>query len=140
MGSYAHPSELGKPIRRRVVLVVEDEVLVRVMIADYLRDVDFAVIEAANAADALGVLASGEPVDIVFSDMAMPGPIDGATLARWIHEHHPGIPVLLTSGNDDLVQSTGFISKDAFFPKPYALEDVASSVRRILEQDGLNNV
>jgi DNA-binding NtrC family response regulator len=66
--------------------------------------------------------------------------MDGVSLARWINERHPGLPVLLTSGNSDPMQSAGFISRDAFLPKPYLLEDAAGRVRRILEQDQPSNV
>jgi len=59
-------------IRQPVVLVVEDDVLVRLTIADYLRDARYAVIEAANAVEALEVFASGVPVDVVFTDVQMP--------------------------------------------------------------------
>jgi DNA-binding NtrC family response regulator len=134
MGSYADPSKIDEPSRRRVVLVVEHEILVRITTADYLRDAGYGVIEAANAAEAIAVFGSGEPVDVVFTDIQMPGLMDGAALARWVCDHHPRTPVLLTSGNDDLVQSAEFLARDAFLPKPYLLEDVASSVRRFLEQ------
>jgi len=131
MGSYAHPSDLGQPARRRVVLVVEDEVLIRGTIADHLRDGGYAVVEAANATEALDVLASGEAVDIVFSDVQMPGRMDGVSLARFILEHHPGIPVLLTSGNP--------VPSASFIPKPYLVDDVASRIRRVLEEDRPHN-
>jgi CheY-like chemotaxis protein len=136
MGSYAHPSKIGEAIRRPVVLVVEDEILVRIPVSDYLRDAGYEVIEAANAAEAVAVFSSGEQVDIVFSDIQMPpGPMDGFALARWIGDHHPGIPVLLTSGNADPVQSAEFLARGAFLPKPYPIENVASSLGKFLEQD-----
>jgi CheY-like chemotaxis protein len=59
--------------RQRVILVVEDDILVRLTAADYLRDAGNTVIEAANAAEALDVFMSGEPVDVVFTDVQMPG-------------------------------------------------------------------
>jgi DNA-binding NtrC family response regulator len=136
MGSCADASKISEAIRRRVVLVVEDEILVRIAVADYLRDADYWVIEAANAAEAVAIFSSGEQVDIVFSDIRMPGPMDGVALARWVADHHPGVPVLLTSANAGPVRSAEFLARDAFLPKPYLLENVASSLRRCLEQEG----
>ena len=82
------------------VLVVEDEVIIRFVVADYLRDCGFQVIEAASADEAMRLLETDKiEVDIVFSDIQMPGSIDGMGLARWIRTHFPTIKVVLTSGN-----------------------------------------
>lgn len=82
------------------VLVVEDEVIIRFVVADYLRDCGFRVIEAASADEAMRLLETDKiEVDIVFSDIQMPGSIDGMGLARWIRTHFPTIKVVLTSGN-----------------------------------------
>jgi CheY-like chemotaxis protein len=131
MANYAHPSHAHEATRRRVVLVVEDEILVRLTIADYLRDAGYAVVEAANAMEAVAVFATGDPADIVFTDVQMPGAMDGLMLARWVHEHHPGIQVLVTSG--DAARSAG-LPDEAFFSKPYPLEEVASRIHSLLEE------
>jgi CheY-like chemotaxis protein len=119
--------------RRRGVLVVEDEILVRVTIADHLRGAGYTVVEAANAVEAFAVLASGAPVEIVFTDVQLGGAVDGLMLARWVHEHHPGIRVLVTSGKDDTAVSSGLIADGAFFSKPYSLEAVAARIQSLLE-------
>ena len=76
------------------VLIVEDEVLIRLVISEYLRDCGYRVIEAANADEALVVLKQEELViDIVLSDVEMPGSMDGFGLARWIREHRTGLDV-----------------------------------------------
>ena len=81
---------------QQTILVVEDEVLVRMPIAQYLRDCGYKVIEASNADEAMQVLLHQEtPVDVVFSDIEMPGTVDGFGLANWIREHRPGLNVLL---------------------------------------------
>ena len=136
MGSCSDPSAFEAAIRRRIVLVVEDEILIRTAVADHLRDAGYIVVEAASASEAIGVFQSGEPVDIVFSDIQMPGPKDGLALARWVVEHHPEVPVLLTSGNSNSLIAADFISKDAFFSKPYPLEGVASYIRQLFGRDG----
>ena len=119
--------------RRHVVLVVEDELLVRWSTADYLRCAGIAVVEAANAAEALEVFASGEPVDIVFTDVQMPGAMDGLMLVRWVHEHRPGIQVLVTSGKGDDAVCSGLVPAEAFFSKPYRHEDVATCIHSLLD-------
>ncbi len=72
--------------------------MVRMPIAEYLRDCGFHVLEAGNAHEAMAVLDSADRVDVVFSDVRMPGQMDGFALARWLRQAHPGLPVLLTSG------------------------------------------
>ena len=79
MTSCALPKP-GESEGRRVVLVVEDDVLVRVVLADSLRDAGYRVIEAANVTEALAVFESGESVDAVFTDWEMPGEMDGLAL------------------------------------------------------------
>jgi CheY-like chemotaxis protein len=133
MACSEHPSEECTATRRQAVLVVEDEILVRFTVADYLRGAGYVVVEAVDAAEALGVFASGEPVDVVFTDVQMPGPMDGLMLMRWVQEHHPGVHVLVTSGKGDAALSSGLIADGAFFSKPYALEEVASRIHSLLE-------
>jgi two-component system, response regulator PdtaR len=133
MPSFEHQPQGCAASRRRVVLIVEDEILVRLTTADYLRDAGYAVVEAADAAEALGVLASSEPVDAVFTGVQMPGAMDGLVLVRWIHDHYPAIQVLVTSGKGDAAVSSGLIADGAFFSKPYALEEVASCIHSLLE-------
>ena len=81
-----------------VVLVVENEVFIRFDVADMLRDDGFEVIEAGDAKQALDALNSGARIDLVFSDVHMPGPMNGMGLASHVLENHPGLPVILTSG------------------------------------------
>ena len=81
------------------VLVVEDEVLVRLEATDYLRNQGFRVLEAANADEAKQLLSSGERIEVLFSDVNMPGSLDGLELALWVRENQPWIEIILTSGN-----------------------------------------
>ena len=75
-----------------VVLVVEDEVLIRMVIADYLRTCGYRVIEAASADEALVILQHTEfQVDVVFSDIEMPGSMDGFALSKWLRANRPGV-------------------------------------------------
>ncbi len=85
------------PTELETVLVVEDEILVRTAIAEYLRHCGYRVVEAASADEAMTVLQeTAIQVDIVFSDIKMPGSIDGFGLSKWVREHKPGLQIILT--------------------------------------------
>ena len=71
-----------KGAMRRTILVAEDEILVRLDISDYFRSKGFSVLEVSNAEDAMRILKSGEPISLVFTDIRMPGALDGLDLAR----------------------------------------------------------
>jgi DNA-binding NtrC family response regulator len=81
---------------RATILIVEDEVLVRWAIADYLQDCGFKVLSASSAEEAIDALRQyALEIDIVFSDVRMPGPMDGFGLAAWIRKHRPEVAVIL---------------------------------------------
>lgn len=115
-----------------VVLVVEDEFLVRLAIADQLRSSGLTVVEAANATEAWLYLKSGGRADIVFSDVQMPGSMDGVEFARRVREGYPAIPFILTSGNvpeESLGEMTPFVRK------PYRFEEVKKIILEILRRN-----
>jgi len=121
--------------RPSTVLVVEDEILIRLTVADYLRECGLHVLEAANADEAVRVLEADVGIDVVFSDIQMPGSMDGFGLARWIRERHPHIRVLLTSG---LIR-TNVVAKDLceegpFVPKPYDHGQLLERLRELLRR------
>jgi CheY-like chemotaxis protein len=128
----AKKSRAEEDAHQPVVLVVEDEVLIRSAVAEYLRISGNLVVEAANAAEAISVFAAGVAIDVVFSDIQMPGTMDGLSLARWVYHHHPGIRVVLTSGNADAARATE--EAELFFPKPYRTAEVAIRIRLLLEE------
>ena len=78
-----------------VVLIVENDVLLRLVTASNLRDAGFEVIEAANPAEALRIL-DRIPVDVLFSDIDMPGNLDGLALAQWVHRSQADTRIVLT--------------------------------------------
>lgn len=116
---------------KRVILIVEDEVIIRSVVAEHLRDADFTVVEAANAAEAIAVLSTQTHIDLVFSDITMPGEMDGVSLARWIGEWRAEIPILMTSGAAVIDESSP-ISRLPFMREPYDLEDIEERIRRLL--------
>lgn len=129
---FDHPSTSDRCALdpKRVVLVVEDEILIRIAIADYLRDVGYSVIESANAQDAIEVVASRVPVDLVFTDINMPGEMDGQSLANWLLAHRPELPVILTSGASK--PPGGSTNRRRFIAKPYLAGSVEQHIRELL--------
>jgi two-component system, response regulator PdtaR len=81
------------------ILVVEDEVLLRMVIADKLRGAGYTVLETANADEAVEVLRHSSDVRIVLSDIRMPGSIDGAKFAGFVRSEYPALKIVLTSGS-----------------------------------------
>ena len=114
------------------VLVVEDEVLVRLMIAEELRSAGFQVIEAADADEALAVLANITDVSVIFSDIRMPGSMDGLELAKKVRADFPKIRIVLASGNLAAVAS---VDHDGFFLKPYEADEIINLIKTLLDQE-----
>lgn len=85
------------------VLLVEDEPLIRMHGVDILQDAGFRVLEAADADEAIVILEGGDTIHLVFSDVDMPGSMDGMQLVRLVHERWPDIALLVTSGNHRLL-------------------------------------
>jgi CheY-like chemotaxis protein len=111
------------------VLVVEDEVFVRMVISDYLRSCGYKVIEAAGADEALTVLQhDGIRVDVVFSDVEMPGSMDGFGLAKWIHANRPGLDVILAGTVPGAASAAEKLCEAAHLPKPYESHAVVERI------------
>jgi DNA-binding response OmpR family regulator len=115
---------------REVVLIVEDDFLIRWPAAEYLRDSGYRVIEAGTAGEAMVVFSSGTHVDLVFSDINLAPQLTGYAFARWLGDNHPHVPVLLTSG--DATASPRAPIGIPFIPKPYALAEVDERVKELL--------
>lgn len=110
------------------ILMVEDEPILLETIGECLRDWGYHVLEAPDAQEAIAKLASG-PVNLLFSDIRMPGRIDGFGLARWVRERYPSIPILLTTGYEGPSSGpTDLLHDGPILRKPY---DLASLRRRV---------
>jgi CheY-like chemotaxis protein len=113
------------------VLIVEDEFLIRMATADSIRDAGFEVLEAANADEAVGILEGRGDIRVVFTDIRMPGPMDGAKLTHAIKQRWPPIRIIATSGQvalDTLQLPAGTL----LFPMPYRAEDVAWTLQSLI--------
>lgn len=113
--------------RKPVVLVVEDEPLLRMAAVDMIEEAGFDVVEAADATEAVEILERRLDIRIVFSDIDMPRGMDGMKLAALIRERWPPIQIILTSGyaTADTVQMP---PNSVFFPKPYVEEKVVETL------------
>lgn len=115
------------------ILIAEDDGLVRGVVADYLRDCGFPVAEAGSADEAIRSLRTSERIDIVFSDVQMPGSLDGFALARWVRRERPGVKVILTSGAPRTVGAAEeFCDAGPLMRKPYELGELARRIRKLV--------
>ena len=121
------------PHRRKVVLVVEDEPMIRLALGTHLEDKGFAVREAACAADAVAILQEpGCPVNLVFSDVRMPGEMDGLGLSKWVFENRPNIPVILASGDLGKEAAMKDLCGVEAITKPYNFDMAADKIRDLI--------
>jgi two-component system, response regulator PdtaR len=112
------------------VLVVEDEALVRMAIVDRLENEGFFVLEAANADDALEILVKNLDVRVVFTDVDMPGTMDGIKLAAAVRDRWPPIKIVVTSGYKH-VPLDQIPSEVEFIAKPYNADKLIAAIRRL---------
>jgi CheY-like chemotaxis protein len=112
------------------VLLVEDEAMLRFVVADCFEQAGLTVMEARNAQEAIEFFArGGPPIDLVFTDVQMPGKMDGIGLCAWIRQHHPETRVLVTSGALGKARTPADLAEiEHFFPKPYCLDEVVECI------------
>lgn len=116
----------------RSILVVEDDLIQRLVIAEELRGAGFIVIEAMTAQQALDWIDGGGLPDLVFSDVQLPGGKSGVDLAATLRDTAPALPVILTSGGGPPQES----GCPHFVPKPYEIEAVVAVIRHMLGLPG----
>jgi DNA-binding NtrC family response regulator len=113
---------------RPVVLVVEDDIVLRIHAAIMIERAGFDAIEAGNADDAIAILETRPDIRIVFTDIEMPGSMDGLKLARAIRNRWPPIELILTSGKHN-VSDDDLPERGRFFPKPYNADALVEAIR-----------
>jgi two-component system, response regulator PdtaR len=118
--------------KRSVVLVVEDEFLIRMEALDMIRGAGFDVLEAANADEAIAILEVRPDITLVFTDIQMPGSMDGLKLAAAIRGRWPPIKIIATSGrvklsDDDLPSGSRFV------PKPYSAREIVRTLSEMTD-------
>lgn len=115
------------------ILLVEDEGLIAEMIGLALEDCGYRVHIVARAEEALAHLAAGGEADILFTDINLPGDMDGADLATRIREKRPDLPVLYASGRWGLLEKLQWLPRSEVLPKPYSIGRACEAVARLLE-------
>jgi DNA-binding NtrC family response regulator len=117
-----------------VVLVVDNEILERLAICQYMRDCGFRVVEAASTDEALIALHQADlAIDVVLSDVAVPGSLDGFGLARWLREHRPGLPIILAATPARAADAAADLCEEGpFLAKPYDPQILLNHIRRTL--------
>lgn len=122
------------PGGHETILVVEDDADLRETVVLTLTQLGYRVLQAANAAAALRILTGDEPIDLLFTDVMMPGGMLGPTLAKRARELRPDIEVLMTTGYaDNHVLSDSFVSE--IIAKPYRGDDLAMRIRHLLDRE-----
>jgi CheY-like chemotaxis protein len=119
-------------IKRPVVLVVEDEFLIRMHAAEMIAEAGFDVVEASNADEAVAVLEARLDIAVVFTDVQMPGSMDGLKLARAVRDRWPPIHIVATSGLVDV--RTGDLPEGGrFLAKPYSPAQIIGALRELTD-------
>ena len=123
----------GLPQAPKVVLVVEDEPIIRLALCTHLEEKGFEVREATCAADAIVILQEpGCPINLVFSDVRMPGEMDGLALSRWVFENRPNIPVILASGEIGKEAAIKDLCGAEAITKPYNFDAAADKISDLI--------
>jgi CheY-like chemotaxis protein len=122
--------EIQHSAKKAIVLVVEDEPLLRLAAVDFIREAGFETIEATNADEAIAVLEARDDIRIVFTDIDMPGSMDGLKLATAVRGRWPPIEIIVTSGKYN-VRADQLPARGEFIGKPYSERDVVAALRRM---------
>ena len=117
------------PLSRPHVLVVEDEFFSRLHAVNLVEAAGYKAIEASNADEAIAILESRKDIRIVFTDIDMPGSMDGLKLARAVRDRWPPIELILTSGHFDVPENK-IPERGLFFSKPYRDQEIVSALQK----------
>jgi CheY-like chemotaxis protein len=125
------PAGNGQVLAQRSILVVEDEVLIRLHLAEELRDSGYNVIEAASGDEAITLLSSVDDIGLLLTDIRMPGNVDGIALANWTRSQFPSIKIVLISTE---IRAGSPVEFDACFTKPVRFVELIQCVRKLLPE------
>jgi CheY-like chemotaxis protein len=119
------------PKAKAVVLVVEDDGIIRMGALDLIQRAGFEAIEAADADEAIMILEARRDIHVVFTDVEMPGTMDGIKLSHYIRERWPPIKLIVASGRM-IVEQSRLPEGARFFAKPYDETDLVQSIMRMV--------
>lgn len=118
------------------VLLVEDEVMISNLVADCLVESGFRVREVATADEALRYMRSGASIDVLFTDISLPGSMNGAELAERAREMRPEMPIVYVSGRYKLSEISPLVPRSLFVAKPYDPNDICALLTRLTSRGG----
>jgi DNA-binding NtrC family response regulator len=119
---------MGGSATQRTILVVEDEFFIRTSAVATLEDAGFFVLEAKNSAEALEILSRRSEIDVLMTDVRMPGLMDGLALVAQVQIDHPAIRSIVVSGNASAEQARD-VGAFGFVAKPYLAKTIVQAVR-----------
>ncbi len=122
---------LDHPVVPTVVLVVEDEMLLRMRAVDMVEDAGFTPVEAVDADEAVAILESRSDIALLFTDIQMPGSMDGLKLAHAVHERWPPIRIILVSGQLKLA-NIDIPAESRFFGKPLEANEMIAEMQNMI--------
>ena len=120
-----------RPPSVSAVLVVEDDEMLRMCAANVVADAGFMAVEAANADEAVAILESRSDIALLFTDIQMPGSMDGLELARTVHDRWPAIKIILVSGRVELSERDR-PANSRFFQKPFATKQMIEGLQDMI--------
>ena len=120
------------------ILLVEDELLIRMALVQHLEECGYTVLEAENAAEAIKLLLVHSEIAVVFTDVKMPGEMDGMGLAKWVIDNKPGIAVMVASGHAAKDTVMKELCGAHAFSKPYNYEELTTHIREVIQSRRLN--
>lgn len=115
------------------VLLVEDDVLISALVSDELRDYGFTVQEATSGEQAVAVLENDPTIDVMFTDINLPGDVDGRELAVRARAMRADLPIVYSSGRYAAFGFDGMVTRSLFVPKPYRPAEVCALLARLTE-------
>lgn len=126
------PRQGGSDAVPATILVVEDEVLIRLAVADYLRACGYRVLEASTGEEAQAIFGNDQRIEVLLTDIDLGRGMSGFELAAWVRQKFADVRVLLTSGVARMAQSAGALCDLPLLKKPYPHEKLAEEIRRRL--------
>jgi DNA-binding NtrC family response regulator len=126
--------ELATSDVKATILIVEDEALLRMFLSEYLQECGYAVLEASNVTEAMQFIEHRQvKIDLILSDVRMPGEMNGEDLYKWVKKNRPELPIFLASATSSAASLAKELCDDVpFFTKPYDLEQIAVHIREIV--------
>ena len=122
---------LDRSVDAAIVLIVEDEMLLRMRAVDMVEDAGYTPLEAADADEAVAILESRSDIALILTDVQMPGSMDGLKLAHAVHERWPPIKIILVSGQL-MLENSDIPADSRFFGKPFSAKEMIAELQSMI--------